>query len=125
MVLDFPVLSLIRFGPLVVVANMRFMVVVKKRGHYIIQPQRQVSVLTLEKEGRIRYNVVNVIVMLDRYCLRQNSWQGRLERVGSALERGEALAGMNSQGSSGSDRNFLFSMRKLKKRDQESQDFGL
>ena len=63
--------------------------------------------------------------MLDRYCLRQNSWQGRLERVGSALERGEALAGMNSQGISGNDRNLLFSMRKLKKRDQESQDFGL
>lgn len=103
---------------------MRFMVVVKKRGHYVIQPQRQVSVLTLEKEGRIRYNVVNVIVMLDRYCLRQNSWQGRLERVGSALERGEALAGMNSQGISGNDRNLLFSMRKLKKRDQKSQDFG-
>lgn len=54
-----------------------------------------------------------------------NSWQGRLERVGSALERGEALAGMNSQGTSGNDRNLLFSMRKLKKRDQESQDSGL
>jgi hypothetical protein len=54
-----------------------------------------------------------------------NSWQGRLERVGSALERGEALAGMNSQGISGNDRNLLFSMRKLKKRDQESQDSGL
>ena len=70
MVLDSSVLSQIRFGPLVAVANMRFMVVVKKRGHYIIQPQRQVSVLTLEEEVRIRYNVVNVIVMLDRYCLR-------------------------------------------------------
>lgn len=46
--------------------------------------------------------------MLDRYCLRQSvldSWQGRLERVGSALERGEGLAGMNSQGTKRNDRN--------------------
>ena len=52
MVLDFSVLSRIRFGPSVVVADMRLMVVVKKRGHYIIQPQRQVSVLTLEERGK-------------------------------------------------------------------------